>query len=141
DRPWRAGAPAATDGALPSGATGGSVGPAPALFWGNSGEGAMAERILVVGAGPTGLTAAVELRRLGFDAVVVDRKLAPSPLSRAVGILPRSMEILSPSGAADAIAAEAVPIERAYAHLGARRIGGFRITERTGQRLFALAQD
>lgn len=101
----------------------------------------MAERILVVGAGPTGLTAAVELRRLGFDAVVVDRKPAPSPLSRAVGILPRSMEILSPSGAAAAIAAEAVAIERAYAHLGARRIGGFRITERTGQRLFALAQD
>ena len=101
----------------------------------------MADRILVVGAGPTGLTAAVELRRRGLDAVVIDRKSAPSPLSRAVGILPRSMEILEPSGAAAAIRAEAIPIERAIFHYGRERIGALDLTAAAGARLLGLAQD
>ncbi len=101
----------------------------------------MASRILVVGAGPTGLTAAVELRRLGLDAAVIDRKPAPSPLSRAVGILPRSMDILEPSGASAAIRSEAIPIGQAIFHYGAQRIGTLDLAAATGARLLALAQD
>ncbi len=41
------------------------------------------KRILIVGAGPTGLTAAVELARLGIIPKIIDRKDGPSPLSRA----------------------------------------------------------
>ena len=101
----------------------------------------MSQRILVVGAGPTGLTAAIELRRLGLDAVVIDRKAEPSPLSRAVGILPRSTEILEPSGAAAAIRAEAIPIGRAIFHYGARRLGQIDLSAVTGACLLGLAQD
>ena len=101
----------------------------------------MPDRILVVGAGPTGLTAGVELRRLGIDAVVIDRKAEPSPLSRAVGILPGSMDILAPSGAAEAIRADAIPIERALFHYGPRRIGRLDLAAAGGARLLGLAQD
>src|SRR3546814_10899734 len=56
-------------------------------------------RILVVGAGPTGLTAAVELARRGYRPRIVDRNDGPTPLSKAVGISARSLELLEPSGA------------------------------------------
>ncbi len=67
-------------------------------------------RVLIVGAGPTGLTAAVELARFGVSTEVIDRKKDPSSLSRAVGILPRSLEILTPSGVTERLLAEGIKI-------------------------------
>lgn len=55
-------------------------------------------RVLIIGAGPTGLTAGVELARRGIHAEIIDRRDEISTLSRAVGINPRSLEILKASG-------------------------------------------
>lgn len=49
--------------------------------------------VLVVGAGPTGLTLAIRLRQLGVDCLVIDRLPAPSPWSRALGLHARTLEI------------------------------------------------
>ncbi|MEM1360788.1 MAG: NAD(P)/FAD-dependent oxidoreductase [Pseudomonadota bacterium] len=68
----------------------------------------MANSILIVGAGPTGLTAAVELTRLGHDVTIIDKRAGRAQLSRAVGILPASIRILEPSGVASRIQREAV---------------------------------
>lgn len=57
-------------------------------------------RALIVGAGPTGHTAAVELARFGILPDITERLPEPSPLSRAVGILPSSLRLLTPCGAA-----------------------------------------
>src|SRR3546814_4509547 len=67
-------------------------------------------RILVVGAGPTGLTAAVELARRGYRPRIVDRNDGPTPLSKAVGISARSLELLEPSGANGRLLAEGLRI-------------------------------
>ena len=48
--------------------------------------------VLVVGAGPVGLTAAVELARRGVDCRVIDQLSAPMPYAKAVGIQPRTLE-------------------------------------------------
>jgi 2-polyprenyl-6-methoxyphenol hydroxylase-like FAD-dependent oxidoreductase len=48
-------------------------------------------KILIVGAGPCGLTAALELIRRGFKARIIDREPGPTPLSKAVGISPHSL--------------------------------------------------
>lgn len=50
--------------------------------------------VLVVGAGPTGLALAVNLKRQGIDCVVVDKLDAPLPWSRALGLQGGTLEIL-----------------------------------------------
>ncbi len=70
----------------------------------------MSKTILIVGAGPTGLTAAVELARFGHQVTIIEKRPGTSQLSRAVGILPASMQILHASGVADRIRQEAVRI-------------------------------
>ncbi len=61
--------------------------------------------VLVVGAGPTGLTLASELLRHGLTVRIVDAAEAPSPWSRAVAVHARTLEVLSQMGCADALVA------------------------------------
>ncbi|MCL6667974.1 FAD-dependent monooxygenase [Streptomyces panaciradicis] len=68
--------------------------------------------ILVVGAGPVGLTAAAELRRHGVNCRIVDRLAAPEPYAKAIGIVPRTMEVWDAMGLVRRVLDEAVP------HLG-----------------------
>src|ERR1700716_1465018 len=57
--------------------------------------------VLIAGAGPTGLTAAVELSRLGIDVRIVDRAPQRSLSSRALGIAARTIELLRVRGVGD----------------------------------------
>ena len=54
--------------------------------------------ILIVGAGPTGLTLSAELRRRGFEPVTVDKVAAGANTSRAVVVHARTLEVLEPLG-------------------------------------------
>ncbi|MWD29485.1 FAD-dependent oxidoreductase [Aquicoccus sp. SCR17] len=98
-------------------------------------------RVAIAGAGPTGLTAALELARRGAQVEIFERRDTPSPFSRAVGILPRSMEILRPSGVAERIAAEAVRFEGLIIHRGARRLARVPLNFDAESRIWGLAQD
>jgi 2-polyprenyl-6-methoxyphenol hydroxylase-like FAD-dependent oxidoreductase len=57
--------------------------------------------VLIVGAGPTGLTAALELSRLGIGVRIVDRAPERSLTSRALGIQARTVELLRARGVGD----------------------------------------
>ncbi|MGE0845910.1 MAG: FAD-dependent oxidoreductase [Flavobacteriaceae bacterium] len=74
--------------------------------------------ILIAGAGPTGLTAAVELARRGVSLRIVDRDEGPTPLSKAVGIAAHSLDILEPSGVTERLLAEGIRIRHVGAHAG-----------------------
>lgn len=79
-------------------------------------------RILIVGAGPTGLTAAIELARRGVIPTVVDQRDSASTLSRAVGITPRSLQLLSASGASDGLIAEGIAIDGLRVYRGQKLV-------------------
>ena len=101
-------------------------------------------KVLIVGAGPTGLTAAVELARHGIIPDVIEKRSEASNLSRAVGILPASMDILEPSGVAEAIRQEAVAVEQVIFHQAAEAFARIQLIEPNqsdNPELMALAQD
>ncbi|WP_371502430.1 FAD-dependent monooxygenase [Kitasatospora sp. NBC_00374] len=66
--------------------------------------------VLVVGAGPVGLTAAAELRRRGVDCRIVDRLPAPQMYAKAVGVQPRTLELWDAMGLVREALDEAVPM-------------------------------
>lgn len=80
-------------------------------------------RILIAGAGPTGLTAAFELARRGFTPRIVDRDPGPTPLSKAVGISPHSLDLLDVSGVTERLLADGIRIRHAQVRSGADLIG------------------
>lgn len=65
--------------------------------------------ILIIGAGPTGLSAALELAHAGLKPELVEKRAGPSEFSRAVGIIPVTRYNLRHAGVGDAILKESVP--------------------------------
>ena len=54
--------------------------------------------VIIVGAGPTGLTMACELVRHGITPRIIDKAMAPSDKSKAFAIHPRTLELLENMG-------------------------------------------
>lgn len=54
---------------------------------------------IIIGRGPTGLAAGIELRRLGLACKIYERGATGSGRSRVVGILPNSLDLLATAGA------------------------------------------
>lgn len=65
--------------------------------------------VLVVGAGPTGLTAAAEARRLGLSVRIIERKAARAPFSKALVVHARTLEVLDTMGIAEEICTIGAP--------------------------------
>ncbi|WKG07358.1 FAD-dependent monooxygenase [Nocardia sp. PE-7] len=76
----------------------------------------MSEQVLVAGAGPTGLTLAIDLARRGVDVRIVDRADSPFRGSRGDGLQPRTLEVFDDLGVIDAVLAAGceLPVMRAY---------------------------
>ncbi len=72
--------------------------------------------ILVVGAGPTGLVAALELARLGHPVRIIEKHLHRTPLSKALAINPRTLELLEPSGTTARLLAAGWPAREIEIH-------------------------
>ncbi|WP_353049103.1 FAD-dependent monooxygenase [Exiguobacterium sp. s70] len=68
--------------------------------------------VLIVGAGPTGLTLALTLARYGISFEIIDRKTTPSNNSRAIGIQPRTIEVFSRLDVAKEVLDRARTIEK-----------------------------
>jgi 2-polyprenyl-6-methoxyphenol hydroxylase-like FAD-dependent oxidoreductase len=68
--------------------------------------------VLVVGAGPTGLTAAISLVARGHEVTVVDRQAEGQNTSRAGVVYARTLEVLEPYGVTERLAVEGIHARR-----------------------------
>jgi 3-(3-hydroxy-phenyl)propionate hydroxylase len=66
--------------------------------------------VVVVGAGPVGVTAALLLARRGVDVLVIDRHRSPHPDPRAVHLDDESLRVLQAAGVAEAFTAVSRPM-------------------------------
>jgi 2-polyprenyl-6-methoxyphenol hydroxylase-like FAD-dependent oxidoreductase len=73
-------------------------------------EDAMQYDVVVVGAGPTGLSLATELKRLGLSALVLDRLAEGANTSRAAVVHARTLEVLESSGATSELLARGLKV-------------------------------
>jgi 2-polyprenyl-6-methoxyphenol hydroxylase-like FAD-dependent oxidoreductase len=81
-------------------------------------------QVLVVGAGPTGLTLGVELARRGVNARIIDVAGAPFAGSRGKGLQPRTLEVFHGLGVIDQVLAAGAPYPRMRFHLGPLSLRG-----------------
>lgn len=82
-------------------------------------------QVLVVGAGATGLTLAIELLRRGIDVRLVDIASEYFAGSRGKGIQPRSLELLDLMGIADDITASGTLYPFLQFHVGPLKLKGW----------------
>ena len=78
----------------------------------------MTKPVLVVGAGPVGLTMAAELARYRVPVRIIDEAAAPTDKSKALAVWARTLELLDRAGAADPFAAAGVKVPEASIRTG-----------------------
>jgi 2-polyprenyl-6-methoxyphenol hydroxylase-like FAD-dependent oxidoreductase len=78
--------------------------------------------VLVVGAGPTGLTLAAQLQAFGTPVRVIDRQHDQAHESRALAIQPRTLEVLAGLGLADVMVERGNPTVGLQIHAGNRTV-------------------
>ena len=79
--------------------------------------------VVIVGAGPTGLTLAAQLRAFGVGFRIVDRQLDRVHESRALAMQPCTLEVLRGLGFAQALVQRGNDALRLQMHFGARVVG------------------
>jgi 4,5-epoxidase len=87
--------------------------------------------VLIAGAGPTGLTLACGLLANGVDVRIVDKAFRPAGTSRALGLLPRGVEVLDRLGALNGLPDRALQVEEIVVHINARQAASVRVCQRT----------
>ncbi len=73
--------------------------------------------VVIVGAGPTGLTLACDLARHGVPFRIVDKATEPFTGSRGKGVQPRTLEVFDDLGVVEELLSAGAPYPRMNAHL------------------------
>jgi putative polyketide hydroxylase len=94
----------------------------------------MSVPVLIVGAGPVGLSASILLSRLGVASRLVERRASTSIHPKARNINMRTMEIFRQCGVEDDVRAAGLPIERTKFLIWAESLAGREIERRVEKR-------
>jgi 2-polyprenyl-6-methoxyphenol hydroxylase-like FAD-dependent oxidoreductase len=95
----------------------------------SDGEKQMNPQVLVVGAGPVGLTMAAELARYGVSVRIVDKAAQRTDKSKALVIWSRTLELLDRAGCGNTFVAAGHKVVGANIIAGSKTIGHVDLTE------------
>ena len=94
--------------------------------------------VLIVGAGPTGMTAAIELKRLGMDVRIIDKSDHMARYSQALVVQARTLEQFQRYGLADKAIARGRKLRRAKFYSEGKLIVDFTLDRVESRYSFAL---
>lgn len=86
------------------------------------------DEVLVVGAGPVGLTVGIELLRRGVPCRVVDRLAEAPPYPKAVGIQPRTLEVWENLGVLREALDAAIPLRGQLVYVNGQQVARMDLT-------------
>jgi 2-polyprenyl-6-methoxyphenol hydroxylase-like FAD-dependent oxidoreductase len=95
--------------------------------------------IIVVGAGPVGMLAALLAAQRGLSVLLLEQAEQRDTQSRAIGITPPSLEILETLGLAETFISHGIAVRRAEAHGRSLRLGNLDFSGLAGSYPFVLA--
>tara|TARA_R110002096_G_scaffold183757_6_gene361848 strand:+ start:3275 stop:4426 length:1152 start_codon:yes stop_codon:yes gene_type:complete len=79
--------------------------------------------VCIVGGGPVGLFLGIALAKLNISCFIIERRAAPVPDSRSLGIHPVSMELFQLLGMETEFSESGIHIQKGIAHDGTRKLG------------------
>ncbi|MBX3514233.1 MAG: FAD-dependent oxidoreductase [Xanthobacteraceae bacterium] len=94
--------------------------------------------VVIVGAGPVGLTAAIDLAKRGIPAVILDDADRIGEGSRAICFSKRSLEIMDRLGLGDRLVEKGVVWQLGKVFLGEHQVYSFDLLPETGHRMPAF---
>lgn len=94
--------------------------------------------ILVVGAGPVGMTLAAELSRYGAPVRIIDQRRSPPDVSPAIGIHARTLEYLETMGILDRFLKQGLEIRQINIHVDGKRAAQIKLDHINSPFPFAL---
>jgi len=80
------------------------------------------ETVLIIGAGPAGMMAAIELSRFGILVRLIERTTKPADTSRAVTIQPRTLELFQQRGLAEKLVPKGNKVVAASVYGAGKRV-------------------
>ena len=84
--------------------------------------------MLIAGAGPIGLTAAIELSRRGVACRIVDPLLEPPQYAKAVGVQPRTLEMFEAMGVLRAVLDAAIQMRGQIVYVNGEEVAQLDLT-------------
>ncbi len=82
-----------------------------------------ASDVFIIGAGPTGLTLACELKRRGLNIRIIDKLPSPTTQSRALALQARSLEIFDKLGILEKLLDNGLPIDTVKLYENGKQVG------------------